>query len=46
MQNVKMLAKKILDTCDKKRAGKITQQEFIQGQLEFIIFSLIFIKIL
>ena len=31
MQNAKMLAKKILDTCDKKRNGKITREEFIQG---------------
>jgi len=31
MQNAKVLAKKILDTCDRKRDGKITEDEFING---------------
>ena len=30
-QNAKILAKKILDTCDKKRNGKITKEEFVHG---------------
>lgn len=25
------LAKKILDSCDKKRSGKITREEFVDG---------------
>jgi len=29
--NARSLAKKILDTCDKNRSGKITKNEFING---------------
>jgi Ca2+-binding EF-hand superfamily protein len=31
LQNAKSLAKKILDFCDKKRNGKITREEFVNG---------------
>lgn len=30
-QTAKSLAKKILDSCDKKRNGKITKDEFVMG---------------
>ena len=29
--SAKNLAKKILDSCDKKRSGKITKEEFVNG---------------
>lgn len=29
--SAKSLAKKIIDSCDKKRVGKITKQEFVNG---------------
>ncbi len=31
VQSAKTLAKKILDSCDKKRNGKITREEFVDG---------------
>ncbi len=31
VQSTKSLAKKILDSCDKKRNGKITKEEFVNG---------------
>jgi hypothetical protein len=31
LQNAKGLAKKILDSCDKQRNGKITKEEFVNG---------------
>ena len=31
LQTAKGLAKKILDSCDKKRSGKITKEEFMNG---------------
>jgi Ca2+-binding EF-hand superfamily protein len=30
-QTAKIFAKKILDACDKKRNGKVTREEFING---------------
>lgn len=29
--SAKSLAKKILDSCDKKRNGKVTKEEFVNG---------------
>ena len=31
LSNAKSLAKKIMDSCDKKRNGKITKDEFVNG---------------
>jgi len=31
LQSTKLLAKKILDLCDKNRKGKITREEFVNG---------------